>query len=46
VDRKLIGHTSCVNALAFSSGEGRWLASAGDGESLLLYWITGISGAF
>ncbi|KAH9980092.1 WD40-repeat-containing domain protein [Lactifluus volemus] len=30
--RKLTGHSSCVNALAFSSGEGRWLASAGDGE--------------
>ncbi|KAH9966814.1 WD40-repeat-containing domain protein [Russula dissimulans] len=28
--RKLIGHSSCVNTLAFSSGGGRWLASAGD----------------
>jgi WD repeat-containing protein 22 len=37
-NRKLIGHSSCVNALAFSSGEGRWLASAGDGKSLLPYW--------
>jgi hypothetical protein len=46
VNRKLIGHSSCVNALAFSSGEGRWLASAGDGESLLPCWVTGISGAF
>ncbi|CDR98804.1 hypothetical protein [Sporisorium scitamineum] len=28
--RSLTGHTSCVNALAFSRGQGRWLASAGD----------------
>ncbi|TKY89696.1 hypothetical protein EX895_001481 [Sporisorium graminicola] len=26
----LRGHTSCVNALAISKGQGRWLASAGD----------------
>lgn len=29
--RKLQGHRSCVNALAFSSGDGQWLASGGDG---------------
>ncbi|KAG6915901.1 hypothetical protein DXG01_009368 [Tephrocybe rancida] len=28
--RKLFAHTSCVNALAFSSGDGRFLASGGD----------------
>ncbi|TBU37170.1 WD40 repeat-like protein [Dichomitus squalens] len=27
--KKLVGHTSCVNSLAFSN-DGRWLASAGD----------------
>lgn len=32
--RKLFGHSSCVNALAFSSGDGRFLASGGDGKSL------------
>lgn len=31
--RKLDGHKSCVNALTFSNGDGRWLASAGDGQS-------------
>lgn len=31
--RKLSVHNSCVNALTFSNGDGRWLASAGDGES-------------
>ncbi|KAH9975631.1 WD40 repeat-like protein [Russula compacta] len=35
--RKLIGHSSCVNALAFSSGEGRWLASAGDDRIVQLW---------
>ncbi|KAH9991247.1 WD40 repeat-like protein [Russula vinacea] len=35
--RKLIGHSSCVNALAFSSGEGRWLASAGDDRVVKLW---------
>ena len=35
-NRKLTGHNSCVNALAFSLGDGRWLASAGDGESSFL----------
>lgn len=29
--RKLEAHKSCVNALAFSSGDGRFLASGGDG---------------
>ena len=29
--RKLKAHSSCVNALTFSSGEGRFLASGGDG---------------
>ncbi|KAJ7274164.1 WD40 repeat-like protein [Mycena rebaudengoi] len=28
--KKLTTHTSCVNALAFSSGDGRFLASGGD----------------
>ena len=32
VRRKLTQHTSCVNALAFSPDDGRWLASGGDGE--------------
>ncbi|KAH9969822.1 WD40 repeat-like protein [Russula dissimulans] len=35
--RNLIGHSSCVNALAFSSGEGRWLASAGDDRVVKLW---------
>jgi hypothetical protein len=29
--RKLSAHASCVNALAFSNLDGRWLASGGDG---------------
>ena len=36
LNRKLTGHNSCVNALAFSPGDGRWLASAGDGKSSFL----------
>lgn len=32
--RYLTGHTSCVNALAFSNGDGRFLASGGDGAEL------------
>ncbi|KAF8524967.1 hypothetical protein JB92DRAFT_2877811 [Gautieria morchelliformis] len=32
--RRLTAHTSCVNALAWS-GDGRWLASAGDGRPCL-----------
>ncbi|SNX85683.1 related to SRP40 - serine-rich protein with a role in pre-ribosome assembly or transport [Melanopsichium pennsylvanicum] len=28
------GHTSCVNALAFSRDQGRWLASAGDDREI------------
>ncbi|KAI0043947.1 WD40 repeat-like protein [Auriscalpium vulgare] len=35
--RRLTAHTSCVNALAFSSGEGRWLASAGDDRSTCIW---------
>ncbi|TDL22196.1 WD40 repeat-like protein [Rickenella mellea] len=35
--RRLEGHKSCVNALDFSSGNGRWLASAGD-DLLVLLW--------
>ena len=31
ISRKLQAHNSCVNTLAFSSGEGRFLASGGDG---------------
>ncbi|KAL4250057.1 DDB1- and CUL4-associated factor 8-like protein [Abortiporus biennis] len=34
--RKLSAHTSCVNALTFSS-DGRWLASAGD-DPLVMLW--------
>lgn len=30
--RRLNSHTSCVNALTFSSGDGRFLASGGDGK--------------
>ncbi|KAF8967182.1 WD40 repeat-like protein [Flammula alnicola] len=35
--RKLEGHRSCVNALAFSSGDGRFLASGGDDLRILLW---------
>lgn len=35
--RRLTGHTSCVNTLAFSAGDGRWLASAGDDPNVLLF---------
>lgn len=31
LSRPLLGHTSCVNALGFSNGDGRFLASGGDG---------------
>ncbi|KAG6872016.1 hypothetical protein C0995_013894 [Termitomyces sp. Mi166 len=34
---KLAAHTSCVNALAFSSGEGRFLASGGDDFRIYLW---------
>lgn len=30
-------HTSCVNAIAFSKGDGRWMASAGDDTNLCLW---------
>jgi hypothetical protein len=32
IGRKLSAHKSCVNYLAFSRNDGRWLASAGDGK--------------
>lgn len=34
--RRLEAHKSCVNALKFSSGEGRFLASGGDGTFLVV----------
>ncbi|KAF8895628.1 WD40-repeat-containing domain protein [Infundibulicybe gibba] len=34
---KLTAHTSCVNALTFSSGDGRFLASGGDDLNILLW---------
>ncbi|KZT12209.1 WD40 repeat-like protein [Laetiporus sulphureus 93-53] len=35
--RRLRGHASCVNSLAFSNGDGRWLASGGDDPHILLW---------
>ncbi|THH16523.1 hypothetical protein EW146_g4128 [Bondarzewia mesenterica] len=35
--RKLSEHKSCVNALSFSNGDGKWLASAGDDRRVLLW---------
>ncbi|KAF8798922.1 WD40 repeat-like protein [Phlegmacium glaucopus] len=35
--RKLQAHNSCVNALTFSSGEGRFLASGGDDQRIHLW---------
>ncbi|EJC98064.1 WD40 repeat-like protein [Fomitiporia mediterranea MF3/22] len=35
--KKLLAHRSCVNAITFSKGEGRWLASAGDDLRVLLW---------
>ncbi|CED82384.1 WD40 repeat protein [Phaffia rhodozyma] len=34
---KLKGHTSCVNAISISRGQGRWLASGGDDLDVLLW---------
>ncbi|KAG5723029.1 hypothetical protein E4T56_gene1942, partial [Termitomyces sp. T112] len=34
---KLAAHTSCVNTLAFSSGQGRFLASGGDDFRIYLW---------
>ncbi|KAF9645772.1 WD40 repeat-like protein [Thelephora ganbajun] len=33
----LLGHSSCVNALAFSNGDGRFLASGGDDLKIQLF---------
>ncbi|KAI0081531.1 WD40 repeat-like protein [Panus rudis PR-1116 ss-1] len=35
--RKLSGHSSCVNAITFSNGDGRLLASAGDDPFIQLW---------
>ncbi|OCB84985.1 WD40 repeat-like protein [Sanghuangporus baumii] len=35
--KKLRAHKSCVNAITFSRGDGRWLASAGDDLRVLLW---------
>ncbi|KAF9779652.1 WD40 repeat-like protein [Thelephora terrestris] len=35
--RCLLGHSSCVNTLAFSNGDGRFLASGGDDLKIQLY---------
>ncbi|TFK70950.1 WD40 repeat-like protein [Pluteus cervinus] len=35
--KKLASHTSCVNSLAFSSGDGRFLASGGDDLSVKIW---------
>ncbi|KAK7690154.1 hypothetical protein QCA50_006803 [Cerrena zonata] len=35
--RKLSAHTACVNAITFSNGDGRWLASAGDDPFIYLW---------
>ncbi|OCH92640.1 WD40 repeat-like protein [Obba rivulosa] len=35
--KTLSAHTSCVNTLAFSNGDGRWLASGGDDPTILLW---------
>ncbi|KAL5482695.1 hypothetical protein ACEPAI_9289 [Sanghuangporus weigelae] len=35
--KKLRVHKSCVNAITFSRGDGRWLASAGDDLRVLLW---------
>lgn len=42
----LLAHHSCVNALAFSNGDGKWLASGGDDKRVLLWNSFGrLSGA-
>ncbi|KAF9464101.1 WD40 repeat-like protein [Collybia nuda] len=35
--KKLSGHSSCVNALAFSTGDGRFLASGGDDMQIQIW---------
>jgi len=37
LSRKLVGHTSCVNAVNFSQKGGRWLASGGDDLRVLIW---------
>ncbi|KAK4701348.1 hypothetical protein P7C70_g4885, partial [Phenoliferia sp. Uapishka_3] len=34
---QLSSHTSCVNSLAFSPGDGQWLATAGDDKKVFLW---------
>ncbi|GAA5902267.1 hypothetical protein JCM5296_003968 [Sporobolomyces johnsonii] len=40
----LVAHHSCVNALAISPGEARWLASGGDDKRVLLWDATNDAG--
>jgi hypothetical protein len=35
--RKLSAHVSCVNTMTFSRGDGRWLASGGDGARIVIH---------
>ncbi|KAG8932640.1 hypothetical protein FRC02_000816 [Tulasnella sp. 418] len=40
--RKLVGHSSCINALTWSSGsDGKWMASGGDDNKILLWDMYG-----
>ncbi|KAG0703749.1 WD40 repeat-like protein [Suillus ampliporus] len=41
-NRNLKAHTSCVNYLAFSRHDGRWLASAGDDFRVLVWDFGGV----